>query len=86
MINSKENPVEWSQLMSELEDAHEHLGDLIKEMGSKGSLDIEGYSIDIAHIYAHLNRAWNSRDFKGEMSESQWEEFRYFPADLEPIA
>ncbi|WP_444913508.1 hypothetical protein [Microbulbifer sp. TRSA007] len=86
MIDSKENPVEWSQLMSELEDAQEHLGDLIKEMGSKGSVDIEGYSIDIAHIYAHLNRAWNSRDFKGEMSESQWEEFRSFPSDLEPIA
>ncbi|MEW5251811.1 hypothetical protein [Microbulbifer discodermiae] len=86
MIDSKENPVEWSQLMSELKGVHEHLGDLIKEMGSKGSIDIEGYSIDIAHIYAYLSRAWNSREFKGEMSKSQWEEFRSFPSNLELIA
>ena len=36
MINIKDNPLEWSQLMSELEDAHEHLGDLIKEMREEG--------------------------------------------------
>ncbi|WP_444886396.1 hypothetical protein [Microbulbifer sp. JMSA008] len=72
--------------MSELEDAHEHLGDLLKEMGSKGSINIDGYSIDMAHINAHLNRAWNSREFKGEMSNSQWEKYGSFPSDLEPIA
>ncbi len=86
MINSKDNPLEWAQLISELEDAHEHLGDLLKEMSDGGRIDIEGYSIDIAHVYAHLNRAWNSREFEGEMSETQWEEYRAFPTDLEPLA
>ena len=86
MVNSKQNPLEWNQLMSELEDAHEHLGSLIKQMESAGQIDIEGYSIDIAHIYAHLNRAWNSREFKGEMSDEQWEIFRSFPQDIEPLA
>ena len=86
MINIKDNPLEWSQLMSELEDAHEHLGDLIKEMREEGKIDVEGYSIDIAHVYAHLNRGWNSREVIGELSESQWEECRAFPKDIEPLA
>ena len=86
MINRENNPIEWSQLMYELEDAHEHLGKLIEEMNTRGNLDIESYSTDIAHIYAHLNRAWNLRDFHGEMSEQQQEQFRNFPKDIEPIA
>ncbi len=86
MINSKDNPLEWGQLMSELEDAHEHLGDLIKEMQGDGKIDVESYAVDIAHVYAHLNRAWNSREFEGELSEEQWEKCRSFPNDLEPIA
>jgi len=86
MINSKDNPIEWSQLMYELEDAHEHLGNLIKEMSKEGRIDVEGYAVDVAHVYAHLNRAWNSREFIGEMSEAQWGEYRAFPKDLEPLA
>lgn len=86
MINRKDNPLEWSQLMSELEDAHEHLGDLIKEMQESGIIDIESYAVDVAHVYAHLNRAWNSRQIEGELSEKQWEDYRSFPKDLEPIA
>lgn len=72
--------------MSELEDAHEHLGDLIREMQESGEIDVESYAVCVAHVYAHLNRAWNSREFKGELSKKQWEEFRSYPKDLEPIA
>ena len=86
MINSKDNPIEWCQLMNELGDAHEHLGDLIKEMQEHGQIEIESYSVDIAHVFAHLNRAWNSREFKGEMSDDDWERFRSYPDDLEPLA
>lgn len=86
MINSKANPVEWTMLMYELEDAHEHLSKLIHKMQESGSIDVESYAVDVAHIYAHLNRAWNSRDFVGEMDDSQWESFRPYPNDLEPIA
>lgn len=86
MIDSKANPIEWALLMYQLEDAHEHLGDLIKDMENEGRIDVEAYTIHIGHVYAHLNRAWNSREFKGDMSEQQWEEYRAFPKDLEPIA
>lgn len=72
--------------MGELGDAHEHLGDLINEMKNEGKIDVESYAVDISHIYAHLNRAWNSREFKGEMSEKEWEKYQMYPNDLEPLA
>ena len=86
MINSKDHPAAWAQLMSELEDAHEHLGSLISGMTRDGQIDIESYAIDVAHIYAHLNRAWNTRNVSGEITEEQWEEGRSYPTDLEPLA
>lgn len=86
MINSKENPVAWAQLLSELEAAHEHLGSLVSEMARDGQIDVESYAVDIAHIYAHLNRAWNTRNITGRVTEYQWEEGRSFPPDLEPLA
>lgn len=73
-------------MLSELEDAREHLGSLISEMTHDGRIDVESYAIDIAHIYAHLNRAWNTRNITSEVTEEQWESGRAFPGDLEPLA
>lgn len=86
MINSKDNPVAWDQLLSELEDAHEHLGNLIAEMAREGSIDVESYAVDVAHVYAHLNRAWNTRNIISELTDEQWEKGRSYPIDLEPLA
>ena len=86
MINNKDHPVAWAQLLSELEDTHEHLGSLISEMDREGKIDVESYAVDIAHIYAHLNRAWNTRDITSEVTDEQWEEGRSYPKDLEPLA
>ncbi|WP_240312047.1 hypothetical protein [Teredinibacter turnerae] len=86
MINGNQNPLAWVQLISELEDARDHLGSLIEEMMTNGAIDVESYAVDIAHIYAHLNRAWNTRNIKDELTEDQWENGRSFPTDIEPIA
>jgi len=72
--------------MFELEDAHEHLGDLIKVMQKDGLIDDEDYAIQVAHVHAHLNRAWNSRELKGAMTESERDIYRAFPDDLAPLA
>jgi hypothetical protein len=32
MINQKNDPVGWAMFLAELDDAHEHLGNLIKEI------------------------------------------------------
>jgi hypothetical protein len=84
MINSELNPIEWSSLMYELEDAKEHLERLITEMTEKGSIDEGEYEVHIGHIFAHLNRGWNSRNKTGDYGVNEREQFSSFPSDLEP--
>ncbi|WP_185234714.1 hypothetical protein [Teredinibacter franksiae] len=85
MIDKERNPIEWAQLMYELDDVHEHLGDLITKMNTSNEVRKEEYSIEMAHIYAHINRAWNSRNTVGEISESERKVHTEFPKDLKPI-
>jgi hypothetical protein len=85
MINKKENPEEWSQFLYELSDAQEHLGDLIKSISANGCIETEEFAIDLGHVFAHLNRAWNSRNHIGEVSESQYHKNSQFPDDLNPV-
>lgn len=89
MIDPRRDPLAWSMLMYELEDAHEHLGNLIREMKA----DEVAFRIDLGHVYAHLNRAWNLRDKTDAWHDpsnpdwnTEYEAARAFPTDLEPIA
>ena len=83
MINLKQNPVEWASLMYELDDLHEHLESLIKEMNQVGEISAEEYRVQIGHLYAHLNRAWNSRNATADAVEKDFEMLTKFPSDIE---
>jgi hypothetical protein len=85
MINTRDNPAEWALFISELEDAQEHLEALISGAADAGSLAEEDLQVYLGHIYAHLNRAWNSRDRVGTLRRAAWEEFSAFPSDIKPI-
>ena len=85
MINENESPVEWAMLLTELDDAKEHLESLIKSMTGAGIVDESEFSVQLGHVFAHLNRAWNSRDLKGQIGEEQWAIFSTFPKDLDPV-
>lgn len=63
MISKDNAPAAWATLMYELEDAQEHLTTLISEMSSEADYDEVNLRIDLAHVFAHLNRAWHLRDF-----------------------
>jgi len=85
MINKKENPVSWALLLMELDEAREHLDTLVDEMNKNGFVEDEEFSLNMEHIYAHLNRVWNSRNYKDkeEYTDEQREEFtKNFPKDL----
>ena len=85
MINKTENPAEWALLMFELSDAKEHLGNLIEvEMDSEDFSEQE-FRIALAHIYSHLNRAWNMRRNSGELTSEQFDSFAQFPEDIKPL-
>ncbi|RBP47007.1 hypothetical protein [Arenicella xantha] len=82
MINLKQNPTEWARLMYELDDLKDHLSTLIDEMNSSGEISIEEYQVQVGHLYAHLNRAWNSRDATAEVVEKNLKNFTEFPKDI----
>jgi hypothetical protein len=87
MITKTSNPVEWAMLMYELDDAKEHLETLIREMTKDSDFAEEDYRIQMAHIFSHLNRAWNTRDLLGtaEGTHEEFNELGRFPNDIEPI-
>lgn len=85
MINPKDNPLGWSSFLYELADAHEHLGNLLKEVSANPEFDEEELRIDLGHVYAHLNRAWFRRNVPDDFPESEWERASQFPTDVPPI-
>lgn len=86
VLKCKEDPVAWALFLQGLEDGSEHLAKLVKDLASDPGYGEEELRIDLGHVFAHLNRAWNSRHIPCEMTDDQWEELRRFPADLEPLA
>lgn len=71
--------------MYELEDAKEHLENMIDQMNKDGAIEEDSeFRIRMGHVFAHLNRGWNIRNRVGEYDESERELFSMFPKDLEP--
>lgn len=83
MINKSEHPVGWAMLMHELEDAQEHLAQLIANMDSDPDYGEGNLRVDLGHIYAHLNRAWHRRDVEEDLPDNGFEAASQFPKDLE---
>ncbi|MEM1213349.1 MAG: hypothetical protein AAGI68_13755 [Planctomycetota bacterium] len=86
-LNQDDHPVAWSLWMDELCDAHEHLGKLIQDMTDAGSIDEADFGIDLGHVFAHLNRAWHSRDDPqlDNISQANFQKRSQYPTDLDPV-
>jgi hypothetical protein len=85
MINKKDNYVAWALLVENLSEAQEHLQKFTENMIKRDSYDESEFSAELGHIYAHLNRAWHSRNQTSEITSEQWPVFSQFPKDLEPV-
>jgi hypothetical protein len=85
MINQKNNYVEYAMLLTELDDAREHLQALVNHMKDSADFDEAHFAVDLGHVYAHLNRAWHARNQPSEMTSEQRDAFSEFPRDLKPV-
>jgi hypothetical protein len=85
MIDNTSDPVAWALLVQELDDGRQHLDALIAEMVNTGQVDEEKFRVDLGHVYAHLNRAWHSRNQTSEITDQQWTTFSQFPVDVPPV-
>ena len=86
MISRDLNPMGWALFLDELQDAHEHLGNLLREISSDPEFEEIQLRSHLGHVYAHLNRAWRRRNVPEDLSDVEWEAAREFPVDIEPIA
>ncbi len=84
MISKKRDPVAWASLMYELEDAKEHLENLITDLEKDPEYDEPNLQVDLGHVYAHLNRAWHRRNMKEDFTDEEWNIACRFPSDCEP--
>ena len=85
MINAKEHPVAWAALITELDEAREHLEGIVEKLSCVGGAEESELAVGLGHVFAHLNRAWHSRNQASEISEQQWSAFSQFPQDLHPV-
>jgi hypothetical protein len=85
MINSKDNNVVWALLIMDMDEAREHLEDLTNQMSKDGEIDEAEFAAHLGHVYAHLNRIWNSRNKTEEISSDEWSDYSQFPKDLQPV-
>ena len=46
-------------LLTELDEAREHLGSLINKMAEFNVIDESVYAVYLGHVFAQLNHAWN---------------------------
>ena len=85
MIDKRTDPAAWATFMDELEDAH--LSNLCKELNSTKEYGNIEFQIDIAHVYSHLNRAWNGRNTTEKQSDDKsiWHQWSQFPTDINPL-
>lgn len=73
-------------IASQLSEAEEELRSLVAKVDSGEELSFEAFHVAIAHIYHHLNSAWNGRN----ANDQQWREctdldfatWQQFPRDL----
>jgi len=86
MINANQNPVQWTLLVDELNEARQHLETLVSEMMTDTDFGESRFAVDMGHVMAHLNRAWARRNHTRELTDAEWETFREYPQDLRPIA
>ena len=85
VIDKGNNYVEWALLVAELSEAQEHLKKLIEVEVDADDFDEQGFRIALAHIYSHLNRAWNMRNQTSNLTSEQFNSFAQFPEDIEPF-
>lgn len=81
MIDRNSNPVAYALLLGGLEEARDHLISLTQEMGDASHTEEMAFCVQLAHIYGHLNRAWNGRN-SDEVGDAEWEKNSHFPNDI----
>jgi hypothetical protein len=73
-------------ILSHLREAQEELGRTIARIESAVTVDEIEFEIGLAHMYNHLNTAWNARAASNQqiaaLTDDDFYRWRAFPADI----
>ena len=73
-------------ILFHLKEAQEEIESTIKDIEADPEYDYGEYSVAMAHLYHHINTAWNSRDSTeqeaNESTENNFNKWRKFPTDI----
>ncbi|WP_205313740.1 hypothetical protein [Rheinheimera maricola] len=76
---------EW--VLFHLKEALEEIENTIKEIETEPEYDDSEFSVAVAHLYHHVNTAWNSRNCSDqdvdESSDDNFTKWGQFPSDLD---
>ncbi len=82
-LSAEPDYLAWANTIQQLEDAREHLGNLIDQMVAEKHICVIDFGIQLGHVYGHLNRTWNGRYIAGG-DPDEWftDENSQFPNDI----
>jgi hypothetical protein len=74
-------------ILFHLKEAQEELERTIREIENDPEYEFGEYSVGMAHLYHHINTAWNAQNCTdedaAESSESNFANWRQFPTDID---
>jgi hypothetical protein len=72
-----------------LDDAREELAGIIEMFRPESEIDEDEFTVRMAHLYKHLNTAWNIRNVTGDDLDSadgvRLDSWGRFPTDIKPL-
>jgi hypothetical protein len=78
-----------AQIAYDSQDASEELSAIMELIEPNKEIDEEEFNVRFAHLYSHLNAAWNVRNLSSDDLESAVEKqldlWKEFPTDLKPL-
>ena len=74
-------------ILAHLREAKQELDETIAEIERDNDFDLDGYYVNLQHVYHHLNTAWNIRKESDsrieECTEEDFMRWRKFPSDFD---
>ncbi len=81
-----EDNVNKEFILTDLKEALKELEQMIREIEKDGDFGFDQYSVEMQHIYYHINKAWNMRKEDTETirncSKNKFYEWSKFPDDF----
>lgn len=73
-------------ILFNLKEAQEAIDRLLEQIQASQEYSFEELEVDIAHVYQHVNTAWNARaesdTASNQCSQEDFDRWRQFPSDL----